>query len=212
MEHVLVVDRTLLFGDDAPHGFVSAAAEPGKAQGWIERIRRHGYFAARSSVEDDPSRKQIIPYSVVTDGSRLLLLKRLSGGGERRLHHLYSVGVGGHVNRIDQTSSESESLFRGARRELLEEISLNDDIPMDIVGFVNDDSNPVGSVHFGVVFRVRCTDDEPAVLETNQLEGRMVFWQEANNLLDHEPESFETWSRIVLKGWRAVTERGGDET
>jgi predicted NUDIX family phosphoesterase len=202
----------VLFGDDTPFGFVSLAARPEKAQRWIERIRQYGYFAARSLVEDDPSRKQIIPYSVVTDGSRLLLLKRLSGGGEKRLHHLYSVGVGGHINRVDQCSSEDETIARGARRELLEEVSLSEEIPMEIVGFVNDDSNPVGSVHFGVVFRVRCTTEEPVVLETNQLEGRMVLWQEAIDLLDNEPSAFETWSRIVLNGWRTATEQDHDET
>jgi predicted NUDIX family phosphoesterase len=212
MEHVFVVDRGHLFDDESPHGFVSAGGEPEKAQRWIERIDRYGYFAERGSVENDPSRKQIIPYSIVTDGSRILLLRRLSGGGEERLHHLYSVGVGGHINTVDQTSSERETLQRGARRELLEEISLHQEVPMEIVGFVNDDSNPVGSVHFGVVFAVHSPDGEPTVLETAQLEGRMVDWQEAMDLLAREPDAFETWSRIVLKEWKFAPARGAHET
>ena len=212
MERVLVVDRSVLFGDHAPQGFVSAAAEPQKARLWIELIKTDGYFAPRPSVEDDPSRKQIIPYCVVTDGVRIFLLKRLKGGGERRLHHLYSVGVGGHINEIDQTAANSDVLLRGARRELLEEISLDAAAPMDIVGFVNDDSNQVGSVHFGVVFRVSCMDAKPVVLETSQLEGEMVPWVEVTSLLSHEPDSFETWSRIVIQGWGSVREEGPNET
>ena len=75
---------------------------------------------------------------------------------------------------------------------------------------MNDDSNAVGSVHFGVIFRVRVKGTKPEIRETDQLEGTMVSWEQAANRLEQEPAVFETWSRIVLSGWTGMPDVGID--
>ena len=205
-----MVDTDELLSGEAPQGLVPLNIAPLGGREWLFSIDSRGYFAPRPEVEEDPGRKQIIPYCVVTQEAKLLLLRRLSGGGEQRLHHLLSVGVGGHINPSDETSDQGGRLLVGARRELWEEIVIEEPFRMEVVGFVNDDSNAVGSVHFGVIFRVRVKGKRPEIRETNQLEGTMVSWDQAAKRLEQEPEVFETWSRIVLSGWTGMPDVGID--
>ena len=67
----------------------------------LERAGRDGDFVPRQAAEIDPSLKQIIPYLVLRDGDCIFLMKRTRAGGDARLHDLYSIGVGGHLNPGD---------------------------------------------------------------------------------------------------------------
>ena len=58
----------------------------------------HMEFAPRSEVETNPAYKQFIPYCILRHGTRLICYRRSSAGSETRLHGLYSIGWGGHVN------------------------------------------------------------------------------------------------------------------
>ncbi|MBN1426309.1 NUDIX domain-containing protein [Candidatus Fermentibacteria bacterium] len=199
MEKVLVVSRGLLFQGNDFHGFIPLDEAPGRGATWLDSIRLHAHFASRAEVETDPGYKQIIPYAVLLRGDEMLLFQRLSGGGERRLHRMLSVGVGGHINSGDEGQGE-DRLMAGARRELLEEVSI-DHGNMGIVGFVNDDTNPVGSVHFGVVFRVDVGGASPVSREPSQLDARMHPLQDVLSRFVADPGAFETWSSLVLSAW-----------
>ena len=102
-EQVLVVPREILFcnEDTAFQGFREENAYP-----YLQMIAENSLFLPRDDVEEDPSYKQIIPYAVVSyvppaGSERWFLMKRKKGGGEKRLHDLYSLGVGGHINPVD---------------------------------------------------------------------------------------------------------------
>jgi predicted NUDIX family phosphoesterase len=202
VEHVLVVPRSRLF-DESPHGFISLDEAPGRGGVWLAAIGAHAAFAPRSEVENDPGLKQIIPYCLLVRGANLLLLQRLSGAGERRLHHLYSIGVGGHINRVDGEPG-GDVLMAAARRELAEEVTIAEGT-MGVIGFVNDDTNPVGSVHFGVVFKVEVRGEAPASREPDQLAARLVPLQEVLGSFRANPATFETWSALVLSSWDRVS-------
>lgn len=104
-EMVLVADRVNLEklpcfrGSDGRT--LSGFQEMGQKE--LEEILALSYFAARHEVEEDPSRKQIIPYTVVRakaawDDSEFQFLSYQRAGGEKRLTGLRSIGFGGHVN------------------------------------------------------------------------------------------------------------------
>lgn len=196
MERVLVVPRSVLFDGSGPHGFVPIDAT-GVEDRWLRRIALHGRFEPRPVVEQDCSLKQVIPYSVLSQGHHVLLLRRLEGVGEQRLKHLYSIGVGGHINPSD---GAQDPLVAAALREIREEVSL-EKATVGVVGFVNDDTNPVGAVHFGVVFRVTVEGRPPASLEPDQLEAAMVPVDELRERFRRSPQSFETWSALLLRDW-----------
>jgi predicted NUDIX family phosphoesterase len=190
---VLVVPRSaLLRGDD----FIGVRT--GEVGPFRERIRAHGSFQRRGDVEDDTSLKQIIPYVVVRRGGDIFLFQRTDQGGDARLHHLYSIGVGGHINRSDV--GDRDPVDTGLEREIEEELDFSGPRCTELVGVLNDERNAVSQVHFGLVYVAR-TDAEVRVREADSLTGGFVGMGAANRRY----EQMETWSQLVLEGlgWRS---------
>ncbi|HEU4395589.1 MAG TPA: hypothetical protein VFS92_08485 [Planctomycetota bacterium] len=201
MEFVLVVPRARLFDDRYPHGFEPFL--PGDRERLLERVREHGFFVERRHAERDPSLKQVIPYALLDRGGDVFLMRRLPRGGEARLHGKLSVGVGGHVNPIDDPAEVDgaadalDALDAGLRREVLEEVEVEGSWEASPVGLINDDATPVGAVHFGLVYRVG-VEGEVRVRERDALEGSFAPRIEVLARLARERERFETWSALLL--------------
>jgi predicted NUDIX family phosphoesterase len=198
MEFVYVVKRYDLFDLNFPYGFVTGNGDwdgPSREE-LLHRISEKGFFIERRHAEEDSSFKQIIPYCVVRKNGAVMALRRLTGGEEARLHNKMSIGVGGHINPIDVP--EGEFLDAGCERELDEELAIAGNYTKKVVGFINDDGNPVGSVHFGVVFRVDL-DGTAAVREVDMLEGTMVPAAELKTMAASDDYNFETWSSLIIE-------------
>lgn len=207
MEFVFVVPRSALFPDYYPHGLVRFQDAPAEESVCVSRtafeavIAREGFFVERPRAERTPAWKQIIPYTLVQCGERILLTRRTRQGGEARLHDKHSIGIGGHVNPVDLEDATREGelgnpLPRGARREIEEELELRGACELRTVGILNDDSNSVGAVHVGVVHVLR-VDGTVEVREKEQLEGRLVTTAELRELAARGA-NLETWSKLLL--------------
>ncbi len=196
MEFVYVVKRYDLFDLAFPHGFVTARDEPEQMDQWNARMRAKGFFVERRWAEQDSSLKQIIPYNLIVHGDEIYLLKRLDSGGESRLHGKLSIGVGGHINPVDE--AEGDLLDIGCRRELDEELNLETPFTLKPAGVINDESNDVGSVHIGLVNLAHCETRDVTVRETDQLEGGFVTQQALQEMADNEPDRFESWSTMII--------------
>lgn len=196
MEFVYVVKRYDLFDLSFPHGFVSAAADERVAV-WTDRIRAKGFFVERRWAERDSSLKQIIPYTMVVHGTEAYLLRRLDSGGEERLHGKRSIGVGGHINPVDQVEHD-EVLEAGCRRELDEEVAIESPFTLQTVGVINDESQDVGSVHFGLVNVAHVETTDVAIRETDVLTGEFVSFDTLRKLAVDERGTFETWSALIV--------------
>ena len=194
MEFVFVVKRYDLFDLEFPHGF-QTAEEAGLPE-LLRRARERGFFVERRYTETDSSFKQIIPYCLVTCGDSVFLLRRTKKGGEARLHGRLSIGVGGHINPVDE--EVGDVVEAGADRELEEEIVVEAPCTREPVGIINDDASKVGSVHFGIVFRVEVEEPKVRVRETDQLEGEFVTRDALRELLANERDRFETWTALIL--------------
>lgn len=209
MEFVLVVPRSRLFPECYPQGLVPFGGPPGQGaadrEAFEDAVREHGYFVERDHAERDPTLKQIIPYTLVRvaaaasgDGAeRILLVRRLKGGGEARLHRKLSIGIGGHVNPEDLDGApRSELLSVASRRELEEELVLEGATSLRSVGILNDDSNPVGAVHVGLV-QVLHLEGSVRIREEDVLEGELVDRGELLRLRE-QGANFETWSSLLI--------------
>ena len=194
--------REALFprGEAPVRGFV-----PGGGAPYLERILREGRFVPRPGAEGDPSLKQVIPYGVVARGGEVFLMRRTRRGEETRLHDRFSLGVGGHVNPRDAaepTGDETRATRKGALaetlierallREVAEELVAEGPVSFEVAGVLNDDSDPVGEVHFGVVYRLEAAG-AVRVREVSLLEGS---WVPADRL-DRWHEAMESWSRLL---------------
>ena len=169
-------------------------------------VRTHGFFVERERAERTPAWKQVIPYTLVQAGEEILLVRRRKAGGEQRLHDKLSIGIGGHVEPVDAATAdehgESDPLAAGSRRELEEELDVRGPMRLRALGLLNDDSNPVGAVHLGLV-QVAQVEGTVQVREEDVLAGRMVTPGELETLLS-EGANFETWSAILVERLRAL--------
>ncbi len=212
MDFVLVVPRSDLFAECYPQGFVPFA-EGRSAKDFERLVVERGFFVERARAERDPTLKQIIPYTVVSrpvqadtagedvedpgvESTEVLLLRRLPTGAERRLHHKLSIGIGGHIEPADASAGRAAVLAAGTRRELDEELLVPGGIDWRQVGIVNDDSNPVGAVHVGLV-QVASARGHVAIRENDVLAGEFVSPARLREL--HEAGAdFETWSVLLV--------------
>lgn len=112
----------------------------------FEIIKAEHEFMPRPEAEQRPDYKQIIPYVILRRGDEVFVTRRLNKGGEARLHGKISIGIGGHINPVDE---QGDLLMRGLWREIHEEVELDKHGELSPCGFINDDSNAVGSVHLG---------------------------------------------------------------
>lgn len=150
----------------------------------------------RGDAEENFDYKQPIPYAVLKRGNEVFAYKRLTGGGESRLHNKISLGVGGHVNAIEDKDFH-EILKINLQRELEEELFIsNDNLVLKTIGLINDDVNEVGRVHVGMLVIGELTEDtEVSVRETDQLEG---LWLNVEDLKSPEIyDNLESWSQFV---------------
>lgn len=159
----------------------------------LDIVNARHEFRPRPEMEEDPSYRQIIPYVVLTRGDEVLVLRRLKKGGEKRLHGLLSIGVGGHINPVDEAERD-ETLMRGLRREVDEEVEVERALSLEPVGVINEETNEVGSVHLGFMFRME-VEGGVRVRETEKLEG---MWVEKTQLASLR-EQMEGWSKIAME-------------
>jgi predicted NUDIX family phosphoesterase len=188
-ELVWVTPRSVLGEWIRFRGFRDAHEPPPSA--WMEAAQ----FKPRAAMEQDPTYKQLVPYIVLRSGGLIFRYWRTKKSGESRLHHLYSIGVGGHINPHDDNlfSVGDDLMLEAARRELNEEVRLAEQPRLTMAGFINDDDTEVGRVHLGVVFEARL--DNPQVDAKEQALGRGE-WKPLNELLDGA--EYESWSRFVI--------------
>jgi predicted NUDIX family phosphoesterase len=150
-------------------------------------------FRPRFEVETDPEFKQLIPYIVLKNGNQLFHYRRGSAGTEKRLQALRSIGIGGHISEDDARGGE-DPYHTGMMRELLEEVEISGDWTEQFLGFINDDSLPVGRVHLGVVHLFELSTAEVKAKESALAESGF----DTIEGLIREKEQFETWSQLVL--------------
>lgn len=156
------------------------------------------FFMDRAAAEEDPSHKQLIPYCVFRCENRILHYTRGKAGGESRLHAKISVGVGGHVNPVDTGGGKvgSDAYHAAVTREIEEELNLPEEHEHRIIALLNDESNPVGQVHLGIVHLVDLTSDAVASREDALLDlGFSALAVLDGPLFDR----LETWSQFCIR-------------
>ena len=157
-------------------------------------------FMPRAQVEKDPSFKQLIPYVIMSYDGKYLTYVRGTRAGESRLVAKRSIGIGGHINPVDDmplfNASFYETYLAAVEREVAEEVSVETSHSDCIVALLNDESNEVGSVHLGIVHY--WTLAEPKVSRKEQMITQTSFMTLAE--LQQVRDTMETWSQLCLSG------------
>ncbi|CAN5662061.1 NUDIX domain-containing protein [soil metagenome] len=183
-EQVLVVDRAVI-----PDGAAWRGLRTEGMDAFLATVSVHGRFEDRAAAEQDPTRKQVIPYLVLRDGERYFLMRRTRAGADARLHDRYSIGVGGHLNPGD------DGPLGGLQREWREELHADFLPTFRAIGLLNDESTDVGSVHIGIVYSADAAGRPVAVREHDKLSGAFADRVEVATVVD----GMESWSRLVFE-------------
>jgi len=194
-EQVLVVERKVLEQIGMYQGLILDVAR------YLHKLFAPGIlrFMPRPQAEADPAYKQLIPYVIMSNDGKYLTYVRGRRAGEKRLVGNRSIGIGGHINPVDNKlplfDTDSREMYRSAvEREVAEEVSIEANHADRIVALLNDDSNEVGSVHLGVVHYWSL--DAPKVSRREQMITQMMFMSPAE--LHEVRDSMETWSQLCL--------------
>ncbi|MBT4797380.1 hypothetical protein OAL53_02510 [Akkermansiaceae bacterium] len=192
-EEILVISRQLF---DELGSFQGIKTD---VDGYLQAILdpANNFFMDRGKAEDDPSFKQIIPYALFHHDGKYLHYTRGKSGGESRLHAQGSVGVGGHINPVDERADPlgKATYLAGVEREIDEELNITGGHQNRIVGLLNDDSNDVGKVHLGVVHIFDLESED--VTSAEDALANLAF-QSSEDLTGKLHGSLETWSRFCV--------------
>ena len=162
-------------------------------------------------AEKDPTYKQIIPYVIISCKGKYLSYVRGKRAGETRLVGNRSVGIGGHINPIDDMpllGDAFETYKTAVEREIAEEININGGHTDKIVALLNDDSNEVGQVHLGIVHH--WVLDEPSVERREQMITQLAFMSMAE--LQSVKDTMETWSQLCVDGLEEMARQAAGQT
>lgn len=196
-EQVLVVPRSAVEQVGMFHGLVLDVDK------YLKKLFDPGIpkFLPRPEAEQDPTHKQLIPYVIINCGDKYLTYVRGKRAGETRLVGNRSIGIGGHINPVDNEvplfGVDYRRIYENAvLREVDEEINIEGPRSDRIVALLNDDTNEVGKVHLGVVHIL--TVDSDNITRNEQMITQLEFktLQELHAVRDE----METWSQLCLDG------------
>ncbi|MEI2465177.1 hypothetical protein [Niallia taxi] len=193
-EIIIVAPRDVVFENESLT-FQGVNSDELSVKKIVDNISSSYSEMRRGDAEENELFKQPIPYCVLKRGYEFYVYKRLTGGGETRLHNQLSLGVGGHMNDTNRVTFQS-LMMDNLQRELDEELNIQTEqkFEFNVVGLINDDLNEVGKVHVGLLVVAELPlDAEVTVRETDQLEG---FWVNIKDLKDVY-KNLESWSQYI---------------
>jgi len=165
----------------------------------VKHLEKSAEWMARNEAEENPKFKQIIGYTAVIHPyiKKAFAYRRSikdKDYPEKKLQGKYSWGLGGHIKRSDKKDSY---ILSSTSRELHEELKTSSYfLNPELIGFVNDDTDDVGKVHFGILFY--CISDSAEIYPKDpEIEsGRFENIVDLKKIC--ETENVENWSRIIL--------------
>lgn len=203
-EQVLVVERSVFERVGVFHGlsfdverYLDAFFAPGVPR-----------FIPRAAAETDPSFKQIIPYVILACDGRILSYVRGKRAGETRLVDRRSIGIGGHINPIDEHplfGDLRDAYGAAVEREVAEELDVRATHSDRVVAVLNDDTTEVGRVHIGIVHYWSLSSLE--VSKREQMMTQLAFMRVDE--LQAVRETLETWSQFCLDGIEEIRRTAG---
>lgn len=164
-----------------------------------------GSVQRRGDMEEDMSYLQPIPAMVLKRGNEYFAYTRLEGGGEKRLHNMGSLTIGGHANDVEYAWNFEHLMAVNASRELEEEVYILDENGeeiknhyeitknMTITGLGYTDVSPVNAVHIAIYTIITIPDNwDVKVKETDILKGEFKTLEKAKEM------NLENWSKMAL--------------
>jgi predicted NUDIX family phosphoesterase len=163
-------------------------------------LEKYSLWVEKENAEKNPRFKQLIGYSAVITPEKKIFTYRRSKQDkkypEKRLQGKWSIGIGGH---IEEKIDRGEFIMKSVEREIREEIGNYGIITnIQFLGGINDDSNSVGQVHFGLLMLVQVSSNNVRPKHKEVEIGEPKSLEELRSIFSSEDENVENWSLISL--------------
>ena len=155
--------------------------------------KKNNLFLRRQQIEKDNSYKQLIPYVILRHENNIFSYRRSFHGLEKRLANKYSIGLGGHITARD-IQAKRTTYVQGLYREINEEIELKTSFHEKTAALINDDSDEVGKVHFGVVHIFLLDRQALRAKDKSIVESSFVDIKQ----LKKNAGRYENWSKLCI--------------
>jgi len=160
---------------------------------YIDAIELSYEFIIRSEAEKNHNYKQVISYVILNYKDEIFSYKRGALLSEKRLINNYSIGIGGHIS-IQDPSLFSTPYSISMYREVQEELYIDTEYLDKTIAVLNDDSNEVGKVHFGIIHVFKL--DKPLVRKKEKCINEPSFTK--RHELIQQINNYESWSQICI--------------
>lgn len=157
----------------------------------FNHIRENPMYKPREAMEENPAFRQIIPYVLVQNREKFVLMQRGVGQNEKRLHGNFYIGVGGHIDYSDYEFCPVEETVS---KEMFEETGFNKPRNLEFVGVILKDETPVDKVHLGMLYHY-VTDER--LFNTPEMSLHNHQWASIGMLRKHY-NLMEPWSKVVM--------------
>ena len=198
----MVIPRKKLFAEKHFDGFI-----PAEEFDFESIILKNFEWMNRAKAEVDNRYKQPIAYSLVYNPilKKVFLYRRSEidkNYPEKRLQGKYSCGVGGHIEKVD--TKKDNPIHESALREVQEEVEISGKKQIKVLGYINDDSDDVGRVHFCILYLVVIDSKIVNPLDPEVSEGKLVSIKTLKKKFKPEDFPVENWTRIAIKAFKKV--------
>jgi len=196
MKQIMVVNRETLYAEKSFDGFLAA-----NQFDFESVILSNFIWMNKDEAEINPSYKQPVGYSIIYNPTikQVFLYQRSKvdkNYAEKRLQGKWSCGVGGHIEKVD--TRNGNPIHESSLREIQEEIQIFGKKRMQVLGYINDDSDDVGKVHFGILYLVIIDGNEVKPLDPEINEGKLVPLSTLEDKCNSTDVVVENWSKIAL--------------
>ena len=196
-KNIMVVKNNMLFKDYPRQTWFYT-----KEFNFEKIILENFEYMKRWLAEENLDYKQPIPYAILRSSDwKIFMYQRwwkTSQVWEKRLYDKVSFWIGWHVEEDVKNLQNPliETLFREIEEEVW--VSKNQILSTQVVGYINDDTNDVWKVHFGIVYIINLKDTNLALNKWELADWKFITINEAKQLLDNPNVDIENWSKIVL--------------
>lgn len=196
-EEILVVKTNILFSQNNYFNGLSNVFdfESSILKNYEWKIRTH-------ELENNVKFKQPIAYVFIVNKKLNKVFsyqrsKKSSEYSETKLFGKWTWGVGGHIDKVDGVQSNNP-IISSMYREISEEAPCNI-LSIKKIGYINDDSDDVGKVHFGILYIVETNNEKiiPKDKEVNNEKFRSI--DELEKILQDKNFDVENWSKISFE-------------
>jgi predicted NUDIX family phosphoesterase len=203
-KNIVVVPRDSLFVNGGFQGYL-----PAEEHDYETAILNSHTLKPRGDVEENPAYKQPICYCAIINSttSRLFVYQRApaaSDYAEARLRGKWSIGIGGHVDEAD--CRYDNPLLASMAREVSEELRWKGVFAPRLIGYINDESDLVGRVHFGLLYLAETAATYIAPRSREIAEAQMIQPAGWQKMLTDPSLAIEGWSSIATSALKDILE------